>query len=110
MRLVPIFLLGDRPLKGDAFSYLETAVCLLRGIPFEPWWPPGLPLYLIPFVRVFGDSPVVAMAAMIPWYVVASILLARVAEVLGGHRAAFFAARSWPFIRTTCSSLPTRRR
>ncbi|HVT06607.1 MAG TPA: glycosyltransferase family 39 protein [Polyangia bacterium] len=53
-RLLAVVSLSGTPLADDALDYHRMAVALLSGQRFEPDWPPGLPLYLALWYRLFG--------------------------------------------------------
>lgn len=53
-RLLAVVALREMPLADDALDYHRMAVALLGGARFEPDWPPGLPLYLAVWYRLFG--------------------------------------------------------
>ena len=44
LRLAALGLLAGTALIGDAQWYARGAVALLSGRPFDPEWPPGVPL------------------------------------------------------------------
>src|SRR5262249_36525850 len=46
LRLLFLWLIADKPLMSDAVNYNDMSLALLRGVPFVPFFPPGLPLYL----------------------------------------------------------------
>ena len=66
-------------LDGDAADYHQMALDLGAGVPFEPDWPPGLPLYLVPFqraARAIGAPEVIGdRVAMLAAYLLLSWLL-----------------------------------
>jgi 4-amino-4-deoxy-L-arabinose transferase-like glycosyltransferase len=88
IRAIALVRLAPFPFIGDERSYHVMAGQLLAGVRFAPDWPPGLPYYLALFRSIFGASHVVAMAAMIPWYLAFSALLyALCVRVRGRHAA-----------------------
>ncbi|WP_035349793.1 hypothetical protein [Edaphobacter aggregans] len=67
LRLVALVLGAREPLVSDSTDYREMAALLASGARFLPYWPPGLPLYLAPFLAAgFGDA--VLRAAMLLWW------------------------------------------
>jgi len=54
--------LTDPMPTSDGRTYLDLAVKLAAGEPYISWdghrafWPPGLPLFLVPFIAAFGSS------------------------------------------------------
>jgi 4-amino-4-deoxy-L-arabinose transferase-like glycosyltransferase len=88
IRILALALLAPFPFVGDERSYHVMAGQLLEGVRFAPDWPPGLPYYLALFRSISGGSHVVAMAAMIPWYLVFSALLYALCVRIRGRHAA----------------------
>ena len=67
LRLVALVLGVREPLVSDSTDYREMAVLLAGGVRFLPYWPPGLPLFLAPFLAAgFGDAAL--RAAMLGWW------------------------------------------
>lgn len=58
------------------------ALLLLAGRPFVPYWPPGLSLYLAPFLAA-GLGNVVLRASMLPWWLLLCWGFLRLASDLG---------------------------
>ena len=57
IRLLALLFAAHMPLAFDSTDYREMALLLLGGKPFVPYWPPGLSLYLAPFLAAgFGDT------------------------------------------------------
>ena len=46
IRILYAFLIWEHILQGDAQSYWEDSLKLYSGMPYTPFWPPGLPLLL----------------------------------------------------------------
>jgi 4-amino-4-deoxy-L-arabinose transferase-like glycosyltransferase len=88
LRLAALLLLSAFPLASDAVDYHETALRLLSGEHFAPYWPPGLPCYLLLFYKLFGASAFVARACMLPFYLAFSVLLYAYVKEIGSTRAA----------------------
>jgi 4-amino-4-deoxy-L-arabinose transferase-like glycosyltransferase len=95
LRVAALVLLSKFPFVGDERSYSVMAGQLLDGVRFAPDWPPGLPYYLAFFQSFLGRGQVVAMAAMIPWYLAFSAVLFALVMRIGGRRAANIAL--WAF-------------
>ncbi len=67
IRVVALLLGAQEPLVSDSTDYRDMAVLLASGARFLPYWPPGLPLYLAPFIAAgFGDA--VLRVAMLMWW------------------------------------------
>jgi len=67
IRLLALWLIAGAPLASDSTDYREMALLLLGGKPFVPYWPPGLSLYLAPFLQAgLGDG--VLRASMLVWW------------------------------------------
>jgi 4-amino-4-deoxy-L-arabinose transferase-like glycosyltransferase len=88
IRVVALALLARTPLTGDAESYHETALGLLGAAPFEPHWPPGMPLLLLPGYAVFGASPLVARSVMLLVYLAFCASVRALGRRIGGDRVA----------------------
>ncbi len=70
------------PLASDSSDYREMALLLMDGRPFVPYWPPGLSLYLVPFLRAgLGDAGL--RAAMLPWWLLFCLGFLRLSADLG---------------------------
>ncbi|MCP4549968.1 MAG: hypothetical protein GY835_26215 [bacterium] len=65
IRIVFIFSVHDLPLKSDPASYHLMATQLTTGEIADPYWPPGLPLYLAGVHRLFGTSELISRLAML---------------------------------------------
>ncbi len=88
IRVIVLLLLADMPLEGDAKSYHETALGLVGAAPFEPHWPPGVPLFLLPAYALFGGRVVVGRAMMLLVYLAFCAALRALGRRVGGDRAA----------------------
>lgn len=95
LRVAALVLLSRFPFVGDERSYFVMAGQLLDRVKFTPDWPPGLPYYLALFHSFLGRSQVVAMAAMVPWYLAFSAVLFALVMRIGGRRPANIAL--WVF-------------
>ena len=85
VRLLALFVLRNAPFTADANDYVDVARRILEGASFVPYWPPGLPLYLAPWVAA-GASPVVLRAAMLPFWMLACWALWRLLRAFGVER------------------------
>ncbi len=101
LRIPALWALASHPLVGDAVGYVYMAQRLLGGESFEPYYPPGASFLLVPALAAFGDSELVARAAMIPVYLAASLLLWAQTRALGGVRAANLAAAAFALYPTS---------
>ncbi len=63
LRVIPLVMVGGRYLEYENPSYYEMGLQLLKGERFSPYWPPGVPYYLLLAHQVFGDGPLVARAS-----------------------------------------------
>ncbi|HTU50284.1 MAG TPA: hypothetical protein VMF56_06800 [Acidobacteriaceae bacterium] len=88
LRIAVIFALRHVPFVSDARDYVDVAHRLLSGQRFVPYWPPGLPLYLTPFVAL-GGSAAVLRASMLFFWVLACWAIWRLASGLGLERYAW---------------------
>jgi 4-amino-4-deoxy-L-arabinose transferase-like glycosyltransferase len=88
IRVVALVLLAHTPLDGDAGSYHETALGLLGLRPFEPHWPPGMPLLLLPAYALFGAQVVVGRAVMVLVYLAFCGAVRALARRIAADRAA----------------------
>ncbi len=88
LRLIALMILNDTPLEGDARSYHETALELIKGVPYDPHWPPGVPALLAPGYMLFGSSWVVGRGTMLLVYLAFSLAVLKVGRRLGGPRVA----------------------
>lgn len=69
IRLIALVWVSSLPsLIGDPLEYQQMAKRLLSHIGFEPFWPPGLPYYLVVLFSFFGEAEFVARVGMILWY------------------------------------------
>ena len=91
--------------QADGAAYLDLAEKLAHGRRYVDafghlaFWPAGLPLYLAPFVRLFGATPIAIAAANGVLYLLGAASVAYLAQTLCGHRAAAPAAllfTLWP--------------
>ena len=75
LRLGALFLVKDAPLDSDMRGYCSTALQLLHGETFSPFWPPGLPYFLSFFFSIWGEGELVAKASILVAYVAFSFFL-----------------------------------
>jgi hypothetical protein len=81
VRLVLLFLLRTTPFTADAQDYTAMARQIATGQSFLPYWPPGLPLYLVPFVSI--SSSLALRASMLGFWLLACWGLWRLLCALG---------------------------
>ena len=89
---------------SDAAIYLELAGKLAAGQPFASgagiaYWPPGYPVFLAPFVRLFGANAATVIGINLLLFITALWLLHRLAMRLGGRsvaRVATLIFALWP--------------
>jgi hypothetical protein len=82
IRMLFLLLLAHKPLMSDAASYNDMASLLLKGEPFVPFWPPGVPLYLSVVHFLLGESTLVVRLAMLVFYIGSSYFVYRTAVLL----------------------------
>lgn len=88
-----MLLLADFPVISDAGQYRLMAIDIVRGKTFIPYWPPGLPLYLAEVYKLFNNvGEPLSRAAMLPFYVVNTILLYLLVQDIVSRRTANIAA------------------
>lgn len=68
VRLVVLWTMRATPLASDSQDYRTMALQLMGGVRFVPYWPPGLSVYLIPFLAA-GLGDMALRASMLPWWV-----------------------------------------
>jgi 4-amino-4-deoxy-L-arabinose transferase-like glycosyltransferase len=88
IRIVALARVGGRFLYYENTAYDRMAVQLLDNAKFSPYWPPGVPYYLLLFHRVFGEGLLVARASMLLVYVAFSFALYALIRELWSRRAA----------------------
>ncbi len=67
VRIFVLWRIAGSPLASDSTDYREMASLLLGGGPFVPYWPPGLSLYLVPFLAA-GAGDGILRASMLLWW------------------------------------------
>jgi hypothetical protein len=82
LRLVALVAARHIPFESDARDYADAARLILNGVHFIPYWPPGLPLYLLPFVAA-GASDIVLRASMLFFWTLACWGILRLARAAG---------------------------
>lgn len=85
------WIVHDTPLHSDALSYTLVAERLSTVEHFDPFWPPGLSLYLVASETVFGalgTSVAVARASMLPFFFLLAWLLYRILIQTAGRLSA----------------------
>jgi hypothetical protein len=81
IRVIGLWLIAGSPLASDSTDYREMASLLLGGGHFVPYWPPGLSLYLAPFLAAgLGDE--VLRFSMLGWWLLFCFGLARLGNDL----------------------------
>ena len=88
LRVIALVVLVDYPTASDSIYYKETAIRLLDGERFEPFWPPGLPYFLTTVYSVFGVSAWAERGAMIAFYVLLALSMYWLTRDLFGYSAA----------------------
>lgn len=91
IRLLVLWLVADAPLASDSGDYRDMAIQLLSGTSFVPYWPPGMSLYLSPFLAA-GAGTSVLRAAMLVWWVLFCFGFARLARDLAVPRRLWLGA------------------
>ena len=95
LRIVALARIGGRPLYFENTAYDRMAGQLLAGMEFSPYWPPGLPYYLLVIHRLFGDGLLIARASMLLFYVAFSIGLWALIRRFGSRFAANLAVAAF---------------
>src|SRR5215471_9120356 len=88
IRLAFLLWLADKPLMSDAVHYDEMSGQLLRGESFVPFWPPGLPLYLVVVHKLFGSTVIAVRLAMLVFYACTSVFVYRAAVLMSASQTA----------------------
>ncbi len=103
LRVALLAMVGSRPLHSEAPGYEKMAIQLLHHERLVPYWPPGVPYYLLFAHRIFGEGVLVARASVLPVYIVFSLLLYGLVKEISSRRAANLAALifAWypPYVR-----------
>jgi hypothetical protein len=81
VRLGVLFTVMHVPFSSDAQDYRLMAQQLVSGHTFVPYWPPGLSLYLAPFVAA-GANDAILRASMLVFWLIACWGLYRLMESL----------------------------
>jgi hypothetical protein len=81
IRILALYLSAGAALASDAEDYRHMAIQLVSGDSFVPYWPPGVSLYLWPFVAA-GASTIVLQASMLLWWILFCFGFARLARDL----------------------------
>jgi len=88
LRLAALSRIGGRSLYYENTAYDRMSLQLLAGVKFSPYWPPGLPYYLLVVHKLFGDGLLAARASMLLFYIVFSIGLYALIRQFGSRFAA----------------------
>jgi len=91
IRIIALARVGGQSLYYENTAYDRMALQLLAGAKFAPYWPPGVPYYLMLFHRVFGGGLLVARASILLVYVLFSFALYALVRELWSTRAAILA-------------------
>src|SRR5579863_9166598 len=75
LRIAALALVGGAPLDNEAPGYRQMALDLLHHRPLDLYWPPGVPYLLLVPYKLFGEGLIASRAAMLPMYILFSILL-----------------------------------
>jgi 4-amino-4-deoxy-L-arabinose transferase-like glycosyltransferase len=91
--------------NSDGAIYLALSEKLARGLPYQDpdgflaFWPPGLPLFLSPFVKLFDAGHLAIATANIVLYLIGAVSVWHLGRRLFGPRAALLSAllfTLWP--------------
>ena len=69
VRFIALFAARNAPLAADARDYCDVAWQLASGQPFVPYWPPGVPLFLEPFVAAGASDVLLRASILIFWLI-----------------------------------------
>ena len=87
LRMIALARVGGRPLSYESPAYYEMALEIASHVKFSPYWPPGVPYYLLFFHKVFGDGMLVARASILPVYAGFSFALYALTSEISSRRA-----------------------
>ncbi len=87
LRMIALARVGGRPLSYESPAYYEMALEIASHVKFSPYWPPGVPYYLLFFHKVFGDGMLVARASILPVYAGFSFALYALTSEIRSRRA-----------------------
>jgi hypothetical protein len=82
IRLFMLRMMWATPLASDSQDYREMALQLIGGVHFVPYWPPGLSLYLVPFLAA-GLGDMALRTSMLLWWILFCWGLIRLGRDLG---------------------------
>ncbi|GAC1650144.1 MAG: hypothetical protein NVS9B15_09600 [Acidobacteriaceae bacterium] len=82
VRLAALFAVRNVAFASDAQDYTEMAKLLVSGKLTVPYWPPGVALYLAPFVAV-GAGPTALRASVLVCWIIACFAFYRLMKALG---------------------------
>jgi 4-amino-4-deoxy-L-arabinose transferase-like glycosyltransferase len=88
IRIIALARIGGRFLYYENTAYDRMAVEFLHNVKFSPYWPPGVPYYLMLAHMVFGEGLLVARASILLIYVAFSFGLYALVRELWSRRAA----------------------
>ena len=74
IRVAWILAVGNEPLEGDALLYAQAGFTYLDS-DYQPYWPPGLPVYLAIWGELFGFGSMAMRCSMLPWWLALALLL-----------------------------------
>ena len=92
LRIAALSMVAHVPLRNEAPGYMQMALQLLHHENFAPYWPPGVPYYLLFAQRLFGESILVARASILLVYLAFTVFLFFFIRRIAGLRAANLAA------------------
>jgi len=88
LRVVALSRIGGRFLYYENTAYDRMSLQLLAGVKFSPYWPPGLPYYLLAVHKLFGGGLLAARASILLFYILFSIGLYALIRQFGSRFAA----------------------
>ena len=88
IRIIALARIGGRFLYYENTAYDRMAIQLLHNVRFSPYWPPGVPYYLMLAHTLFGEALLVARASILLVYVAFSFGLYALVRELWSRRAA----------------------
>jgi len=80
-------IVGGKEIYYENPAYDEMALQLLHHQTFQPYWPPGVPYYLLFWHRIFGEGMLAARASILLVYVGFSFALYALTKEISNRRA-----------------------
>lgn len=88
LRILGLAVVQGKYLQNENPSYDRMGLQLGSHVQFSPYWPPGVPYYLLFFHKLFGEGMLVARASMLLPYVCFCFALYALIQEICSRRAA----------------------